>query len=120
MSKTFAKSFDWNVICMVCRKKIKASEAIKRWDNLIVGKYHPGCYEVRHPLDYPVPPVKENKPLSFVSPEGPDEETTGYCTVEGSSSISDHAVADCMISDRDLTTVGAELLTQGSFNTNTL
>lgn len=42
-------SGDWNVICDVCSKKIKASEAKQRWDGYIVCK---DDYEQRQPLDF--------------------------------------------------------------------
>lgn len=42
-------SGDWNVICDVCSKKIKASEAKQRWDGFIVCK---DDYEQRQPLDF--------------------------------------------------------------------
>ena len=69
--KSYAKVGDWNVICHVCRDKVKASESRKRWDGLIVcGR--DGCFEEKHPLDQPQPVVKENKPLPFTSPEPTD------------------------------------------------
>lgn len=42
-------SGDWNLICDVCSKKIKASEAKQRWDGFIVCK---DDYEQRQPLDF--------------------------------------------------------------------
>ena len=42
-------SGNWNVICDVCSKKIKASEAKQRWDGFIVCK---DDYEQRQPLDF--------------------------------------------------------------------
>ena len=42
-------SGDWNLLCDVCAKKIKASESKKRWDGFIVCKED---YEQRHPMDF--------------------------------------------------------------------
>lgn len=66
---SIAKLFSWNVICQVCRKKIKAEEAIKRWDGLIVCK---DDQEYRHPRDMPIPPQREQKTIPFSSPEQTD------------------------------------------------
>ena len=79
--KNIAIPYDFNVICQVCRKKIKASESLKRWDNLIVCKED---YETRHPLDMPAPRMPEQRALPFTSPEGTDTEIV----------ITKHALAD--------------------------
>jgi hypothetical protein len=42
-------SGDWNIVCDVCDKKIKASESRKRWDGLIVCQ---DDFEYRHPQDF--------------------------------------------------------------------
>lgn len=49
MSKNTYKSGDWNIICDVCAKKFKASEAKERWDGFIVC---PDDYEMRHEQDF--------------------------------------------------------------------
>lgn len=72
MKKTFAKSYDYNVLCMICREKIKASTAVIRWDGLVVGRDHSGCFEYRSPLDMPAPPLRDQRPLPFTSPEPAD------------------------------------------------
>lgn len=95
MSK--AIPYDFNVICQVCRESIKGSEATKRWDNLIVGKNHPGCMELKHPLDMPYPLPPEQKPLPFTSPESTDTFITTGCSTM--SAIADLAVAECAIAD---------------------
>ncbi len=46
--KDYAKQGDWNAICPVCGFKYKASELIKRWDNVYVCKTD---WEPRHPQD---------------------------------------------------------------------
>lgn len=84
MKKTVARPYDWNVICMSCREKIKASTAVLRWDGLVVGKDHPGCFEYRSPLDMPAPPLRDQRPLPFTSPEPSDSSTS----IGNSSSIS--------------------------------
>ena len=40
---------DYNVVCDVCSKKIKASEAKQRWDGFIVC---PDDFETRQPQDF--------------------------------------------------------------------
>ena len=67
--KSYAVLHEWNVICEVCREKIKSSEAVQRWDGLIVSKHHEGCWEERHPLDIPRPPVRDDEPLPFTRPD---------------------------------------------------
>jgi len=49
MSKNYYTSGGFNVICDVCSKKIKASDAKQRWDGLVVC---PDDFEHRHPQDY--------------------------------------------------------------------
>lgn len=49
MKKNYFKSGEWNLICDVCSKKIKASDAKQRWDGLIVC---PDDFEHRHPQDF--------------------------------------------------------------------
>lgn len=46
---TYYKSGDWNVICDICSKKIKASESLKRWDGFVVCE---DDFEQRHPQDF--------------------------------------------------------------------
>ena len=73
MSKTYAKPYSWNIICQICRKVLKAEEAIKDWRGFIVCKED---YETRHPLDMPSPKMPEQRALPFTSPEGTDVEVT--------------------------------------------
>ena len=49
MSKNYYTSGDFNVICDVCSKKIKASESRLRWDGLLVC---PEDFETRQPQDF--------------------------------------------------------------------
>ena len=72
MAKNYYVSGNWNVICDVCSKKIKASDAKQRWDGLIVC---PDDYEHRHPQDYvraktdkiTVPFTRPIPPLTFTN-----------------------------------------------------
>lgn len=93
MSKTQAIPFDWNVICQLCRKKIKAEESLKDWRGLIVCK---DDYETRHPLDMPAPRQPEERALPFTSSESEDTETI----------ITPHALA------------GSDPVPDGNFDTN--
>ena len=116
MSSTYAQTFDYNVICEVCRKKIKASEARKRWDNLIVCSED---WEERHPLDYPRPPAKDDLPLPFIRPEPADVFITGVCTVLGRSGVVGYAIVGCSVIGTDIDREDY-IMPTGTFNTTTL
>ena len=49
MSKNYYVSGEWNLVCDICSKKIKSSQAKQRWDGFIVC---PEDYEQRHPQDF--------------------------------------------------------------------
>ena len=49
MKKNHFVSGEFNLLCDVCSKKIKASDAKQRWDGLIVC---PSDFEHRHEQDY--------------------------------------------------------------------
>lgn len=49
MSKNYYILGEWNLICDVCGKKIKAHKAKHRWDGFIVCEED---YETRHPQDF--------------------------------------------------------------------
>lgn len=49
MKKNHFISGEWNLICDVCSKKIKAHEARHRWDGFIVCS---DDFEMRHPQDF--------------------------------------------------------------------
>ncbi len=49
MKKNHYISGEFNVVCDVCSKKIKAHEAKTDWRGFIVCE---PCYEVRHPQDF--------------------------------------------------------------------
>ena len=115
MSKAIVR--DWNVLCQICRGKIKASEAVKRWDGYIVGRNHPGCFEHRNPLDLPQPLPKEYIPLPFTSPEGTDVEI-GVCTAEGRMGIAGYGVAGCATAGLTGLVFDVTGVPTGTFDTN--
>jgi hypothetical protein len=93
--KNYASIGSWNIICQVCRAKIKATEAKKRWDGFIVCD---DCFELRHPLDMPPPPMPaEMRPLPFTSPDPDPTYITGLCTVASRTAYAGYAVAGCSI-----------------------
>lgn len=96
--KNWYKPGEWNVWCMVCNRKIKSSQALKRWDGLIVC---PDDYENRHPMDF-LRTRQEQISVPFTSDTSFNQFTNiGYpeypfCTQEGASGEAGYAVAGCM------------------------
>lgn len=96
--KNWFKSGEWNVFCMVCNRKIKSGDALKRWDGLIVC---PDDYETRQPLDFlrtrqeriSVPFTADT---SFNQFNGPTYPPYPFCTQEGASGVAGFAMAGCM------------------------
>lgn len=68
MPKNTYKAGDWNIICDVCAKKFKASEAKERWDGFIVC---PDDYEMRHEQDF-VQARLDKITVPFSRPRSPD------------------------------------------------
>lgn len=68
MPRNSYTSGDWNVICDVCSRKIKASIAKKRWDGFIVC---PDDFETRHPQDF-VRAQVDKISVPFTRPRPPD------------------------------------------------
>jgi len=62
------KDGDWNILCSVCSKKIKGSEARKRWDGLYVCMED---YEQRHPQDL-LKVKQERMTVPFTRPDPED------------------------------------------------
>lgn len=89
--KSIAKLFSWNVICQVCRKKIKVEDSFKRWDGLIVCAQD---MEERHPLDMPQPPLRAPLPIIPTSPE-PADTFSNSCS--SNTSVAGVATAGCMV-----------------------
>ena len=89
MSRNYYTSGEWNLICDVCSKKIKAGEAKKRWDGLIVC---PSDFEHRHEQDYvrartdkitvpftrPIPPVTFTNVSYIIDYVDPDWVVNNY------------------------------------------
>lgn len=49
MKKNYYIPHEWNTVCDVCSKKIKASESRLRWDGFLVCR---DDYEIRHEQDF--------------------------------------------------------------------
>lgn len=98
MSRNWFKSGEWNVVCMVCNRKIKSGSAKKRWDGLIVCDED---FENRHPMDF-LRTRQERISVPFESPtsynefNGPTYPPYPFCTAPGSSGVSGLAIAGCM------------------------
>ena len=104
--QNYFKSGSWNVICDVCGRKYKNTDVKKRWDGLIVCSKD---YELRHIADF----IRSNPERNNVKDPRPEQADTfvsvsyidtgdTVCSVEGSSSYSDLAVADCMTADKTI------------------
>lgn len=97
MARNWFKSGEWNVWCMVCNRKIKSGEALKRWDGLIVCHED---FENRHPMDF-LRTRQERITVPFSSPtsfdlfDGPNYPPYPFCTAPGSSGVAMYAVAGC-------------------------
>lgn len=97
MARNWFKSGEWNVWCMVCNRKIKSGESLKRWDGLIVCRED---YENRQPLDFLRArqeriTVPFSAPTSFDLFDSPNYPEYPFCTGEGSSGMAAMAVAGC-------------------------
>src|ERR1700744_2070089 len=98
MARNYFKSGEWNVYCMVCNRKIKSGESLKRWDGLIVCRED---YENRHPMDF-LRARQERISVPFTSDtsfnqfDGPNYPPYPFCTAPGSSGIAGWGVAGCM------------------------
>jgi hypothetical protein len=98
MARNWFKNGEWNLWCMVCNRKIKSGEALKRWDGLLVC---PDDYENRHPLDF-LRARQERITVPFAAPtsfdtfDTPDYPPYPFCTAEGASGVPSFAVAGCM------------------------
>src|SRR5574337_157488 len=96
--RNWYKSGEWNVFCMVCNRKIKSGDALKRWDGLLVCQED---YENRHPMDF-LRTRQERITVPFTSDTSFNQFTSvtypsyPFCTAEGASSVAGFAVALCM------------------------
>lgn len=98
MSRNWYKSGEWNVVCMVCNRKIKSGSALKRWDGLIVCE---DDYENRHPMDF-LRARQERISVPFTSDTsydefcGPSYPPYPFCTPQGASGMVGFMMAGCM------------------------
>jgi hypothetical protein len=98
MPRNWFKDGEWNVYCMVCNRKIKSGQMMKRWDGLLVC---PDDYDNRHPMDF-LRARQERISVPFTSDtsfnlfDGPTYPEYPYCTQQGSSGVPSWAVAGCM------------------------
>lgn len=98
MARNYFKSGEWNVFCMVCNRKIKSGQMLKRWDGLLVC---PEDYDNRHPQDF-LRARQERISVPFTSDtsfnqfDGPNYPQYPFCTAPGSSGVAGFAVAGCM------------------------
>lgn len=83
---------DFNLICDVCCKKIKASESKLRWDGLRVCK---ADYEERQPQDF-VKARADKITVPFTRPR-PTDEFVFSCDLFTSTGIAGVGFAGCMI-----------------------
>ena len=66
--KTYYKKGDHNVLCDRTGRKVKRSQCVLQWDNLLVLKEHA---EERHPQDN-LPAGRVSQPVDISRPEGTD------------------------------------------------
>lgn len=95
MSKNYYVSGEWNVVCDVCSKKIKSSQAKQRWDGFIVC---PEDYEQRHPQDFVKARTdKVSVPFTRPIPTYIFTDVPYICTIDGMTAWVNWAVVDCSI-----------------------
>lgn len=95
MSKNTYTVGEWNVICDVCSKKIKSSEAKQRWDGLIVC---PSDFEQRHEQDFVK--TRQDKitvPYTRPIPEYVFTNVDYICTIDGKTAITGLAIPGCVL-----------------------
>ena len=97
---------EWNLICDVCGKKIKAHEAKHRWDGFVVC---PSDFEYRHEQDF-VRARQDKISVPFTRPRPADVftnityEDTGngaYCTIVSQQAIPSWGLPGCMIPNKN-------------------
>ena len=97
----YYKAGEWNLICDVCGKKIKAGISKQRWDGFRVC---PSCFEERHPQDF-VRARQDKISVSFSRPiptltftDVPYIDTgNNVCTFSGRQAIPMAGIPGCMI-----------------------
>ncbi len=96
MSKNWTyKSGDWNVICDVCSKKIKASESLKRWDGFVVCK---ADFENRHSMDF-IRARADKISVPFTRPQSTDTFVIATCSTFTNQGMANYGTADCSRAD---------------------
>ena len=85
---------DWNAICDICGRHVKASELQKRWDGFMVCEMD---FEMRHPQDF-VRGVADFQAPPFTRPEAADS----FVTVINIASISSSAVGGFVLGGKVL------------------
>ena len=101
MSRNYYTSGQFNVICDVCGKKIKAGEAKHRWDGFIVC---PSDFEQRHSQDFVRArqdkiSVPFTRPIPTILSTNVPYISTGdiVCTVSGRQALPMEGIPGCMI-----------------------
>jgi hypothetical protein len=96
MSKGWVyKSGDWNLVCDVCSKKIKASTSRKRWDGYQVCS---DCWEPRHSLDF-IRARMDKISVPFTRPQPTDTFVPTACTIFTRQGRASYGTADCAGAD---------------------
>jgi hypothetical protein len=85
-------SGEWWVICDICSRKVKASQAKHRWDGFVVC---PDDYEERHSLDF-IRTRNEDTSVPF-SRNINDSIVTSACSIPGKHPYAGYATAGCAI-----------------------
>jgi len=89
-SADYYKEGDWNIACSICGRKLKASEAVKNWQNFY---RHPWHDEPRQPQDF-ARGVKDLIAVPFSQPE--TDTFIQTCSMNGLSAIPGLAIPGCM------------------------
>ena len=97
----YYKAGEWNLICDVCGKKIKAGEAKHRWDGFVVC---PSDFEYRHEQDFVRArqdkiSVPFSRPIPTLTYTNVSYIDTGnaICTYSGRQAIPMEGIPGCMI-----------------------
>ena len=106
MSRNHYISGEWNLICDVCGKKIKAGKSRTRWDGFTVCE---DDWEERHSQDFVRArqdkiSVPFNRPIPtyvYTNVNYVDTGNTNYCTIEGTQAIPSWAIPGCMIPNKN-------------------
>jgi len=96
MKHNYYVSGDWNITCDVCSKKIKFSEARKRWDGFLVCRED---FEMRHPQDF----VKTRQDKISVPDTRPIPTLVfneAICSIPSSTGYAGIAAANCAAAGR--------------------